>query len=406
MHRFPPLLSLASAACLTLLPLQAAQPPDAFTQASVERRKQIPLGGNFTPNPEIPLFVAVGHGGRILASADDGSTWHQVFFGHPGSDHGDWATNSVAYTNGVFAVSLGWPFYTAIIASEDGIHWRHLTDGSQVIKTADDPSDLHSVMAVAGGNGTFVATGFQQFMATPDFGKSWRLVNQGNLINPQPDRPRLNTHHIIPLYCGDTSGRVLAIGNDRRQETPGFGNLFATDDHGETWQWLPGTGLENANGYKYYSLRSNDQIVVFLDRAGENSFRSLDFGNTWEGPFPTGASPRSSLSVVDGTFWLTGSPGKQSVDGSTWNDLPYDLPDGYIQESEAGTLININPSRFTILRSTDRGRSWTEVHSFEPSTEYVHGAQGLRSIAYGRVNRTPVEVEAAPTETDLPSASQ
>jgi hypothetical protein len=39
--------------------------------------------------------------------------------------------------------------------------------------------------------------------------------------------------------------------------------------------------------------------------------------------------------------------------------------------------------RFNILRSTDCGGSWDEVYSFEPETEHVHGAQGLRVIVFG-----------------------
>jgi len=120
-----PLPFLTALLCSGLL--QAADVPEAFQQAAEQRRQEIPLGGNFQPNPQVPVFIAVGPGGRILVSRDDGATWEEAFWGFPGSDHGTWATKSIAYTNGVFAVPLGWTNPTTYLASEDGIHWRHLT---------------------------------------------------------------------------------------------------------------------------------------------------------------------------------------------------------------------------------------------------------------------------------------
>jgi hypothetical protein len=109
--------------------LLAADLPAEFVKASEKRRREIKLGGNFKPNPTDPVIVAVGHGARILLSRDDGKTWKQVFWGFPGSDHGAWATNQVAYTNGVFAIPVGWTNPTSYLASEDGVNWRHLTNG-------------------------------------------------------------------------------------------------------------------------------------------------------------------------------------------------------------------------------------------------------------------------------------
>ena len=106
----------------------AAEPAE-WVDAGEKRRDQIPLGGDFKPDPKVPVLVAVGHGARIVLSRDDGKTWKQVFLGYPGADHGGWATNSVAYTGGVFAVPVGWTQPTSWLASEDGVNWRHLTNG-------------------------------------------------------------------------------------------------------------------------------------------------------------------------------------------------------------------------------------------------------------------------------------
>ena len=206
-------------------------------------------------------------------------------------------------------------------------------------------------------------------------------LNQG-----QPPR-KLVTHHVGPIYCGDSSGRFLALGNDRSTENPVFGNLFASDDLGKTWTWLePQTLNQHCQGYS--GIASNGQLVLIVDAAGQNVFRSLDAGDSWEGPFPTGSS-RVTLSVVQGEFWLAGATSRASADGKVWRDLPTAVPGGKIAASDRGTLISIDRQRFNILRSADGGETWSEVHTFQPETEHVHGAQGLRDIAFSYVTSQP-----------------
>ena len=217
--------------------LSAEVPPAKFIRAAEQRRKEIPLGGDFQPDPKSPVFVAVGHGGRILLSRDDGKTWKQIFWGHSGSDHGPWATKAVAYTGGVFVVPIGWGAPTAWLASEDGENWRHLTSGEtklKGIKEADgDSTVMPGTWGIAGGKGVFVTGGYMMMGATPDFGKSITTFTFYQFKN-DPRPRKLVTHHVGPIYCGDTSGRFLALGNARSKENTVFGNLFASDDPGKT----------------------------------------------------------------------------------------------------------------------------------------------------------------------------
>ena len=365
--------------------------PDEFLEGSAQRRAAIPLGGDFKPDPQTPVFVAVGHGARILLSRDDGKTWHQVFWGYPGSDHGAWACKSVSYCSGLFVVPVGWGGPTSYLASEDGVYWRHLTDGSTrlPVKGAEnDPSVMPGAWAMAGGKGVFVATGYMTITATADFGKTFSTFGLWSF--KQDPRPRkLVTHHVQPVYCGDASGRFLALGNDRSTENTVFGNLFASDDQGKTWVWLePQTLNEQCRGYS--GIASNGEIVLIVDAAGQNAFRSPDAGKSWEGPFPTGTS-RATLSVVQGEFWLAGVSSRASADGKVWRDLPDAVPGGKIVASDRGSLISIDRQRFNILRSTDRGETWVEVYTFKPETEHVHGAQGLRDVAFGYVTSQPLD---------------
>lgn len=379
------MLTLFAISQLIALLLLDENTPLEFSQAAFQRRGEIPLGGDFKPDPKSPVFVAVGHGGRILLSRDDGQTWKQVFWGHPGSDHGPWATKAVAYTNGVFVVPIGWGAPTAWLASEDGQNWRHLTNGRTKltgIQEADgDPTVMPGTWGIAGGKGVFVTGGYMQMAASPDFGKSIStFALQAFKNDPRPRK--LVTHHVGPIYCGDASGRFLALGNDRSQENPVFGNLWASDDLGRTWQWLePELLNQSCDGYS--GIASNGDLVVIADQSGTNVFVSADAGERWTGPFPTGVE-RATLSMVGKQFWLVGRQlARVSADGRVWRDLPNGIPTGKIVASPAGTLISIDRQRFNILRSIDGGQSWNEVYTFQPETKFVHGAQGLRDITFG-----------------------
>jgi photosystem II stability/assembly factor-like uncharacterized protein len=373
--------------------LLAADVPPEFVEAGLGRRKEIPLGGDFRPDPRSPVFVAVGHGGRIVLSRDDGKTWKQVFWGHAGSDHGPWATKAVAYTGGLFVVPVGWGAPAAWLASEDGVNWRHLTGGSAKLKgikgSEDDPTVMPGTWGITGGKGVFVTGGYMTMAATPDFGKTITTFSL-RTFKDDPRPRKLVTHHVGPIYCGDASGRFLALGNDRSKDNPLFGNLWASDDLGETWKWLEPTLLnEKCEGYS--GIVSNGELVVIADKVGANVFVSADAGNSWDGPFATGVE-RATLSLVGKAFWLVSTKAARgSIDGRSWRDLPKGIPTGKIVASPEGTLISIDRQRFNILRSADRGENWNEAYTFEPETEHVHGAQGLRDVAFGYVTAKPLD---------------
>lgn len=385
-------LAIISLIHFSSLTVYAADLPAAFVEAALARRKAIPLGGDFRPDPKTPVFVAVGHGGRILVSGDDGQTWKQVFWGFAGSDHSPWATTAIAYTEGVFAVPIGWGAPSAWLASEDGVNWRHLTNGQTAlkgVKGADfDSTSMPGTWGIAGGQGVFVTGGYMTIGVTADFGKSITTFSLREFKN-DPRPRKLVTHHVGPIYCGDASGRFLTLGNDRSTEEPAFGNLFASDNLGKTWKWLEPQRLnEKCEGYS--GIVSNGELVAIADKMSANVFLSTDAGDNWNGPFPTGVE-RATLSLIGKEFWLVArNSARASKDGKTWRDLPKGVPTGKIAASPDGTLISIDRRRFNILRSGDGGQTWNEVYAFEPETVNVHGAQGLRDIAFGYTTAVPL----------------
>jgi len=371
------------------LPLLLVSAIFSFTTFAAEEssddakiRASIPLGGDFKPNPKVGAFVVVGHGARIITSKDDGKTWKQAFFAAPGADHGPWATRSVTYTNGVFAVPVAWGGPTIYLASDDALNWRHLTSGATKLpQSKDDPRLMTGfTWSLAGGKGAFVSSGYMTFSATADLGKTFTTFGMWGAFKDDP-RGKLNTHHIGAVYCGDASGRFLALGDNRGDSGPKFGNLFASDDLGKTWKWLAPKGLDASTGRG--ALTSNGKLLLMTDPIAANAWTSADAGETWDGPHATGTQ-RATLSVVGSEFWLCGKKSRASSDGKSWGDLPAAVPEGQVIASDKGTLISIHSQRSNILRSTDGGKSWEEVHSYTPP-DIKGGAQGLRDGAFGLV---------------------
>jgi photosystem II stability/assembly factor-like uncharacterized protein len=367
---------LLASAMLSLTTFAAEESP-----ADAKIRADIPLGGSLKPNLKVPAFVVVGHGARIITSKDDGKTWKQTFFAMPGADHGPWATKSVTYTNGVFAVPVGWGGPTIYLASDDAVNWHHLTSGeSKLPEGKGDPRVMTGAWSLTGGKGVFVSSGYMTFSATADLGKTFTTFGMWGAFKDDP-RGKLSTHHIGAVYCGDASGRFLALGDNRGDSGPKFGHLFASDDLGKTWKWIAPKGLDASTGRG--SMVSNGKLLVMTDKDAANAWTSADAGETWDGPHATGTQ-RAVLSLVGSEFWLCGKKSRASADGKTWRDLPAAVPEGKIIASDKGTLISIASQRFNILRSTDGGKSWQEVHSYTPP-DIKGGAQGLRDGAFGLV---------------------
>ncbi len=129
-----------------------AERDESGMRAELEARERVPDGGNFAPDPQEPVVVALGKGGRILFSGDDGASWRQVFFGAPTTSHGYWVTRSLAYTGGMFATTIGWGKPPMVLASDDGVNWRHLAPplSEQEGETKVDPMDMPGAWTMAG----------------------------------------------------------------------------------------------------------------------------------------------------------------------------------------------------------------------------------------------------------------
>jgi len=368
---------------ITSLTLDAASKEERQAEAKAWR-ESIPFNPGLQPNPQEPVLIAVAHGGRILVSRDDGQTWKEVLFAGPGNDHHPFACKTIAYDNGVFVTALGWGAPGAFLVSTDGETWTHLSTGESTPADENDPTQMPNAYGIAGGKGVFVMGAASQFTATQDHGKTWTTFHKRAF----PDfgsRPRLETHHVNPIYLGDQSGRFIALGDDRSKETQYFGHLYVTDDGGTTWRWLNPVKLYEEvekKGRGKAMIAANDEALILVQNDAAKAWRSEDGGESWEGPFETGTSGAATLNVVNGEFWLVGKPSRKSRDGVTWETIPQELPEGNLVQTDQGTLISYKRQRLGLLRSDDGGETWEEVYEYE-DPGIGGGAQGIRDVVFG-----------------------
>lgn len=367
------LLSLAA------VPVKAKESPEeAAVQEAI--RAAIPLGGNFKPALEEGVFVAAGHGLNVVVSRDDGQTWQRAFYGAPCGDHGRWAVwNSVAYTGGVFAIAAGWGAPGTMIASDDGQHWRHLTDGNRKpSRKGGNSYDMRTTMQLIGVQGAFI----MPFEATPDFGKSWYQTSPYHMKDERGNKVKVNAGHPSIAY---TDGRTIVIGDE--------GPAMYSDDLGKSWKPLL-VEVSPWEGMGAKGIIAKDGVFIIVKGDGSTVLRSEDKGMTWKAHalgVERPASRSNGLSIVGDEFWVTGQTSKASQDGITWRDLSETTPSGRIAVSDKGTLINVNRKRHSILRSADGGKSWTEVYAYEPDPQATGGAQGLNGVAFGYVRAVSKE---------------
>ncbi len=301
-----------------------------------------------TPSDGVPMFVALGQGGRRLVSCDDGQSWgtEQVVEVND-DDHGPYSSRDVAWGEGAFLLGMGWGNPARISASADGIDWQ---------ETFPPPDYIESrgLSGIAFGAGRFVAVVGSDSWTSDDLGQSWsqdgQLPTNGNI--------RVVTHSSF----GD--GLYYAVAD---------GGLIYQSPDGASWtEPLATTGsCDGGNLSRRGGIADRDGVFVLVTDTG-NVCRTDDGGVSFThhtlGAGTGDVVVRSDVIATDEGFYAGSRDGGwHSADGTQWEFMSFALEGDDIatvaHSTDSGTLIGIAWNGDDFYRSTDTGRSWAVANA-------------------------------------------
>ena len=316
----------------------------------------------------VPMFVAIGHGGRRVVSCDDGRTWQGdcttdgqadpgCFVENDGSNHASWSGQAVAYGDGAFLALFGWFGQLSsaqVLRSEDGRTWENVFGGP-------GRSTGNFGSGISFGNGAFVinAQGSRTHR-TVDRGASWATTSFD-----RADLPIRRTLIFIPYRTQQGVGRFVSYGDE--------GRVTYSDDNGQTWQ----EATSNCSFASERILTWGNGILVASGWQG--TCASTDGGLTWQ---IRNANRGPGNVVFTGTdFYIAyGNTAFRSPDGVNWQSISIGpFPQGagpqLLGSNLQGLLVGVSADGDRFYRSTNNGTSWTETT----------GSAGiaLTSIAFG-----------------------
>lgn len=318
------------------------------------------------PHP-FPYFAAAAHGwlaagNAILATADGGRSWSQVY--EAGSQVRSFHFNSPR---------LGWAVTAGGLLStrDGGKTWATVWTGN--------PEDLGSIRFVDGEHGWAVAK--NAVKVTGDGGRTWAPADVAD-----PCGPRSGARY---SFTGTAAGWALCAGQ------PGVGMqskwLYKTEDAGRNWQLIAaaeigkpyGEGGLPRGGYVsgFFFL---DEVHGWISHSRGGLIATADGGKTWRGVRigPGGeqflgidhfVSPREGfVTTRQGTYtalvrtedggatWTQVhpplTPARSFTSGGPFIPLQFfDAQNG----SAAGTVLDMG----AVLKTADGGRTWTQIAS-------------------------------------------
>ncbi|MDX2020981.1 MAG: hypothetical protein SF187_12140 [Deltaproteobacteria bacterium] len=124
------------------------------------------VGGDGAPAGSVPMFVAVGRGGRRIMSCDRGRTWvANQFVSTQDGEHSTFTPKGLAYGNGTFVFLSGWGNPSTTWITTNGVDWveqKHQT----------------GFAGLGYDDGQFVLVGTNYHEGSKDNGKTWTRLPQ------------------------------------------------------------------------------------------------------------------------------------------------------------------------------------------------------------------------------------
>jgi photosystem II stability/assembly factor-like uncharacterized protein len=166
----------------------------------------------------------------------------------------------------------------------------------------------------------------------------------------------------ITALSADVSGSVYAIVMD---------SIFVSTNHGTSWELACGTGIWQPP----WALTADPDNNLFTVTRSSAVYRSTDHGHHWFNVF-SGGTFGSYLNIAftpDGTGFFTNDDHiyRSTDHGLTWGRIAQSLQTNgnmsFCIDRDGAILLGTNG--YGVLRSTDKGESWTETNTGLPSTD-------------------------------------
>lgn len=304
--------------------------------------------GEEAPPDGVPMFVALGQGGRRLLSCDDGLSWiAEQIVEDDNDDHGPYTSRALTWGEGTFVIGMGWGNPGLLWRTEDGLEWE------QTFPPADHtPTGLSGVVY---GAGRFVAVEGRRTWHSEDRGMTWA---RGDDLLPGAIIRTVG-------YSAYGGGHYYAVGD---------GEIHVSSD-GETWSTPSSVqGSCDGNVTRRGGVVDDEGLFLVVTDTG-NVCRSDDGGDTFTHYLVgdgDGTPVSSNIVVTELGFYAAGGAGAwSSEDGTEWESHAFDLDGDRIRRlarSDTGALVGIAWNGDDFYRSED-GLSWVRIDDAPPGND-------------------------------------
>ncbi len=283
-----------------------------------------------------------------------------------------------------------------IVYSDDqGVTWLQAPVPTRQLLTA-----VHFVDAQRGW-----AVGHDSLILhTSDGGETWVMQYRDPELDEAGDEdgPGLLEKPLMDVYFRDAQ-TGFAVG--------AYGLFLRTDDGGQSWEDLT-FDIDNPDGFHYNSIAEVRDTGLFLVGEMGTTYRSPDFGDTWETmeDFPYDGSLFGATGTGEPgavlAWGLRGNMFRSNDFGETWEEVSLMTPNnGPLEATLAGGTLSAEGNIVVVgaggavVTSTDRGRSFTVAT--RPDRVALASAKVLKDgsvVLVGQRGAVKVPASAAPAQ--------